>query len=159
LFEGAFDNYKMLGQTISVGDRRTVVAVGLLTATAATASVPSSQNLPSPTRGSSSPIAEANQAARKDDEEEEPAGEIAGDGLEWIKHISIFKIVNGVRVVDWKAFMRKFGLGVMNLGWTLAGSLVVFLTLSGTLQTIAGVSSLMAFAFAMYLHMKEPDGE
>ena len=160
LFQGAFDNYTMLGQTISVGDRRTVVAVGLLTTVTATAALPSAPSpSPSPSRGSSSPIAEANQAARKNEEEEEPAGEIAGDGLEWIKHISIFKTVNGVRVVDWKAFMRKFGLGVMNLGWTLAGSLVVFLTLSGTLQTIAGVSSLMAFAFAMYLHMKEPDGE
>jgi hypothetical protein len=158
LFQGAFDSYKMLGQTISVGERRTVVAVGLLTATTTVATLPSAPS-PSPTRGSSSPVAEANQHARKDDEEEEPAGEIAGDELEWIKQISIYKFVNGVRVVDWKAFMRKFGLGVMNLGWTLAGSLVVFLTLSGTLQTVAGVSSLVAFAFAMYLHMKEPDGE
>jgi hypothetical protein len=25
--------------------------------------------------------------------EEEPAGEIAGDGLDWIKHLSIYKII------------------------------------------------------------------
>jgi len=61
-----------------------------------------------------------------------------------------------VMILDWKAFFRKFCYGVVNLGWTLSGALIVYLTLSGTLQTIAGIASVMAFIGAMYLHMKEP---
>ena len=62
-------------------------------------------------------------------------------------------------MVDWKAFSKKFGYGIMNLGFTLAGSLVVYLTLSGPIQIIAGISTVAAFGAAMWLHMKEPDGE
>lgn len=161
LFQGAFDEYTMLGSTINVGQRRTVVAVtALTTAVAATGGMVGGAGGGSPT-GGSSPTGPSgtNDAARREDEEEEPAGEIAGDGVEWIKKIRIFKTVGGVRVVDWKAFYRKFGYGVLNLGFTIAGSLVVYLTLSGPIQIIAGISSVVAFAGAMYLHMKEPDGE
>jgi ATP-dependent helicase/DNAse subunit B len=55
--------------------------------------------------------------------------------------------------------MKKFTYGFLNMGFTLAGSLVVYLTLSGTIQKIAGVSTILAFAGAMYLHMKEPESE
>lgn len=55
--------------------------------------------------------------------------------------------------------MKKFSYGVLNLGFTISGSLVVYLTLSGTIQRIAGISSIIAFMGAMYLHMKEPDSE
>jgi hypothetical protein len=96
-------------------------------------------------------------AARKDDEENEPQGEIAGDGVKWIRHISIFKYVAGVRVLDKRNFSKKFLYGMMNLGFTLAGSLVVYLTLSGPIQVIAGISTIVAFAAAMWLHMKEPE--
>jgi hypothetical protein len=43
------------------------------------------------------------------------------------------------------------------LGFTISGSLIVYLTLSGTIQRIAGISSILAFVGAMYLHMREPD--
>lgn len=59
--------------------------------------------------------------------------------------------------MDWKAFLKKFLYGIMNSGWTLSGALIVYLTLSGTLQMIAGTASLIAFAASMYLHMKEPE--
>lgn len=159
LFQGAFDDYKMLGQTISVGQRRTVVAVTALTTAIGGAMAAGGSFGGSPLGGTSpSSPSSPNDAARRE-EEEEASGEIAGDGVEWIKKIRIFKYVDGVRVVDWKAFSKKFGYGVMNLGFTLAGSLVVYLTLSGPIQIIAGLSTVAAFGAAMWLHMKEPEGE
>lgn len=153
LFSGIFDDYMMLGSTITVGQRRTVVAVTAMTVAMGSAAVPIS--------GSNGTVRrpDVQTAARRDEEEEEPSGEIAGDGLEWIRKIRIFRNIDGVVKVDWKAFFRKFSYGVMNMGFTLAGSLVVFLTLSGTLQKIAGVSTVLAFAAALWLHMKEPDSE
>lgn len=59
--------------------------------------------------------------------------------------------------MDWKAFFKKFSYGILNLGWTLSGALIVYLTLSGALQTIAGIASVLAFIGAMYLHMKDPE--
>ena len=61
--------------------------------------------------------------------------------------------------MDWKAFFKKFSYGLMNMGFTIAGSLVVYLTLSGPIQQIAGISTVLAIAAAMWLHMKEPDSE
>ena len=153
LFSGVFDDYMMLGSTITVGQRRTVVAVTAMTIAVGTNPVPLSGGNGTPKRPDS------NTYARKSDEDEEPSGEIAGDGLEWTRKIRIFKNVDGVVVVDWKAFFRKFSYGIMNMGFTLAGSLVVFLTLSGTLQKIAGVATVLAFVAALWLHMKEPEGE
>jgi hypothetical protein len=161
LFQGAFDNYTMLGQTIDVGQRRTVVAASLLTASAAALSAsgpigPSSGGSGGPS--GSSPTTKQDTATRRNEEEEsEAAGEIAGDGLDWIKSISIYRYVNGVKVMNWKAFIKKFVYGLLNMGFTIAGSLVVYLTLSGPIQRIAGVSTVLAIAAAMYLHMKEPE--
>lgn len=155
LFQGAFDEYKMLDQTITVGERRTVVAVAALTtAVAGATALGGSSGSPqgSPSNGPRG----TNDAARKE-EEEEPSGEIAGDGVEWINNIKVFKYIGGVRVLDKKAFGKKFVYGVMNLGFTLAGSLVVYLTLSGPIQVIAGLSTVVAFGAAMWLHMKEPE--
>lgn len=84
-------------------------------------------------------------------------GELAGDGLDWVKNISIYKTVDGVKKMDWKAFFKKFGLGIMNMGWTLSGAAVVYMTLSGPIQKIAGTLSVIAFGGAMYLHMKDPE--
>jgi hypothetical protein len=158
LFSGAFDSYKMLGSNIDVGQRRTVVAASLLTSAGAASAMFGASG---PSSGGSAPSAPASRqdtATRREDEEEsEAAGEIAGDGLDWIKNISIYKYVNGVKVMNWKAFIKKFAYGLLNMGFTIAGSLVVYLTLSGTIQKIAGISTLVAIAAAMYLHMKEPE--
>ena len=150
----------MVGQTISVGERRTIVAVNLVTATvaavSATGGLGGGGGGPSPSGGGGGP-SDSNSAARKEDEEEsEMSGEIAGDGVGWVSALSIYKIVNGEKKLNWKAFIKKFWFGVMNLGFTIAGSVVVYFTLSGKIQTIALVSTLLAFASAMYLHMKEP---
>lgn len=155
LFEGAFDGYKMLNQNITVGERRTVIAAGLLASTATVAMAGGS----SPASTGPSQSARQETAARKEEDEEEPSGEIAGDGLDWVKSISIFTYVNGVKVMNWKAFFKKFSYGLMNMGFTIAGSLIVYLTLSGPIQKIAGISTVVAVIAAMWLHMKEPDTE
>ena len=159
VFAGVFDTYVALGSQINVGDRRTVIAVGAAVAvagaiTAAGGMSPSSGG-GAPSGGSGSP-SDQNVAARKE-EEEEPNGELAWDGVEWIKQLSIFRYNNGVKILDWGLFMKKFVYGLFNLGFTISGSLVVYLTLSGDIQTIAGISSVLALVAAMYLHMREPD--
>lgn len=159
LFQGAFDDYMMLNQNISVSERRTVIAAGLLTASAASmAAAGAMPSGSSPSSGPKSPTTRQDTAARREDEEE-PSGEIAGDGLDWIKKISIYKYVDGVKMMDWFAFFKKFSYGLMNMGFTIAGSLVVYLTLSGPIQKIAGISTVLAIAAAMWLHMKEPTEE
>lgn len=159
LFSGNFDSYKMVGQTVSVGQRRTIVAVNLVTATIG--ATIASGGMPGPNQGGNSGpsggTGDTNRSSRKEDEETEMAGEITGDGVSWISKLSIYKIIDGERVLDWKAFIKKFWFGIMNLGFTIAGSVVVYFTLSGKIQTIALVSTLMAFVSAMYLHMKEPE--
>lgn len=152
LFEGAFDNYFMIDSNITVGQRRTVIAVGAMTI--AVGSTPISRGSTGINKAGGN-----NYAARKEDEDQEVVGEVAGDGLEWIKNIRIFKNVDGVMKMNWKAFGRKFVYGVMNMGFTLVGSLIVYLTLSGTLQQIAGVATVIAFGAAMWLHMKEPSDD
>jgi zinc transporter ZupT len=59
--------------------------------------------------------------------------------------------------MDWKNFTKKFIYGVMGSGFTLAGAVVMYFTLSGLTQQIALWGTLIAFACAMYLHMKEPE--
>lgn len=153
IFGGAFDSYTMLNQNITVGQRRTVIAANLLvSAAAASALLAGSRPAPTP-----APTTHRQEMAARREDEEEASGEISGDGVEWIRQIRIFKYVDGVRVMDWKAFIKKFAYGIMNMGFTLAGSLVVYLTLSGPIQKIAGISTVLAIAAAMWLHMKEPD--
>jgi hypothetical protein len=153
LFQGAFDDYFMIDSNISVGQRRTVIAVGAMTIAVSSAPIGRTAG----GSGGMSITRENNSAARREDDEQEVVGEVAGDGLNWIKSIRIFKNVDGVMKMDWKAFGKKFVFGIMNMGFTLVGSLIVYLTLSGTLQQIAGVATVMAFAAAMWLHMLEPD--
>jgi hypothetical protein len=156
LFQGAFDNYEMVNQTISVGERRTVVAVSVVAAaTAAAAAIP--QGSPSPASSPSPPRSDI--AARKEDEETEAQGEIAGDGVDWVKQLSIYKYVNGEKTVDWKAFIKKFGLGIFNMGFTIAGAVVLFFTVSGFLRWVTVGAFAVATAMAMYVHMLEPDND
>ena len=162
VFSGNFDEYVMIDSKISVGDRRTVVAVSVVSSIATLAAAPATPTRPSAPSGpgSQGPTTGGSPAARKEEEEEsEPAGEIAGDGVDWIKSISIYKEIDGEKVMSWKAFIKKFLFGIMNLGFTISGSIVVYFTLSGTIQKIALFSTLAAFAAAMYLHMQEPEGE
>ena len=160
VFSGVFDEYVAIGSTVDVGTRRSIVAVNLVASFVATAAAGLAAQAPtgggSPTSAKSST---PDVAARREDDEAEEGGEIAGDGLDWIAMISIFKIVNGKRKIDWRAFMKKFLYSFMNLGFTLAGAIVLFYTLSGTTRDIAMWSFGIAFVAAMYLAMKEPSDD
>lgn len=153
VFAGVFDDYVALGSTIDVGTRRSVIAVNLVASTVALAGA--AGGLPT----SSSSTSKQGMAARKPEEGEEEGGAIEGEGPDWIKRISIYKYEDGERVMDWKNFTKKFVYGVMASGFTLAGAVVMYFTLSGFTQQVALWGTSIAFACAMYLHMKEPDGE
>ena len=155
VFAGVFDAYIPLDSSIDVGTRRSVIAVNLVTSTVAIASaaggIPTSGSKPDP----SGPRQDI--AARKEEDEEEEGGSIEGEGPDWIKQISIYKYKDGVKVLDWKNFTKKFIYGVMSFGFTIAGAVIMYFTLSGLTQQIALWGTAIAFACAMYLHMKEPD--
>jgi len=155
VFAGVFDNYVATGSTIDVGTRRSVIAVNLVTNTVALAAaaggIPGSSSSPTPS-------AKQDIAARKEEEEEE-GGAIEGEGPDWIKAISIYKLKDGVKVMDWMNFIKKFWYGILSSGFTLAGATVMYFTLSGITQQIALWGTVLAFAGSMYLHMKEPDSE
>ncbi len=158
VFAGVFDTYTALGSSIDVGTRRSVIAVNLVTSTVALAAA--AGGIPTPGSSPSSPSGPRQDVAvRREDEEAEEGGAIEGEGPEWIKRISIYKYEDGVRVMDWKNFTKKFVYGVMGSGFTLAGAVVMYFTLSGFTQQVALWGTSIAFACAMYLHMKEPDGE
>jgi hypothetical protein len=154
VFAGVFDTYTALGSTIDVGTRRSVIAVNLVTSTVALAAAAGA--IPTP---GSSPSAPRQDVAVRKEEEQEEGGAIEGEGPDWIKRISIYKYEDGERVMDWKNFTKKFVYGVMASGFTLAGAVVMYFTLSGFTQQVALWGTSIAFACAMYLHMKEPDGE
>jgi hypothetical protein len=154
VFAGVFDTYIALGSSIDVGTRRSVIAVNLVASTVALASAAGAIPTPSP---SAPPAPRQDVAARKEEEETEEGGAIEGEGPDWIKAISIYKYKDGVRVMDWKNFTRKFIYGVMASGFTLAGATVMYFTLSGFTQKIALWGTVLAFTASMYLHMKEPD--
>jgi hypothetical protein len=154
VFAGVFDTYTALGSSIDVGTRRSVIAVNLVTSTVALAAA--AGGIPTP---GSTPSAPRQDVAVRKEEEQEEGGAIEGEGPEWIKRISIYKYEDGVRVMDWKNFTRKFVYGILASGFTLAGATVMYFTLSGLTQQIALWGTLLAFAGSMYLHMKEPDSE
>lgn len=154
VFAGVFDTYMPLGSTLNVGTRRSVIAVNLVTSTVAIASAAGAIPTPGPSAHSAS---RQDVAARKEEEETEEGGAIEGEGPDWIKRISIYKYEDGVRVMDWKNFTRKFVYGVMASGFTLAGATVMYFTLSGLTQKVALWGTVLAFTAFMYLHMKEPD--
>ena len=166
VYGGGFDNYVPAGSTIDVGTRKTVIAaIATLTATTAIAAVPpSSGGSPaggsggggSGSSGGGGSTGEAR--SRKEEEAGEPAGEIAGpeedDDTDYA-HNSIFKyyIKEGIEMkkFNWFGFSKKLWDITAGLAFTLAGSFVVYITLSGTTQRLAGIATLFAI-FVHYLH-------
>jgi hypothetical protein len=168
IYGGGFDNYVPVGSTIDVGARKTVIAaIATLTATTTLAAVPPSSGS-SPTGGSSGGSGGGSSGgggstgearSRKEEESgDEPAGEIAGpeddDDTDYA-HNSIFKyyIKEGIEMkkFNWFGFSKKLWDITAGLAFTLAGSFVVYITLSGTTQRLAGIATLIAL-FIHYLH-------
>jgi hypothetical protein len=143
IFEGQFDTYVPLNSKINVEDRRTVVAVSVVS-TAAMASMGVRGAMPMgggvPASGGSAELAEAFKSESNR-----------------IRRISKYKYKNGKRVVDKKNFSKKLILSIMQNSFTLVGFIVVYLTLSGSVRTIAGVATLVAFFSTLYIDMREED--
>jgi len=143
VFAGKFDSYVPLNSKINVEDRRTVVAVSVVS-TAAMASMGVRGAMPmgggAPAGGGSAELAEAfkSESSR-------------------IRRISKYKYENGKRVVDKKNFARRLVLSIMQNSFTLVGFIVVYLTLSGSVRTIAGLATLIAFFSTLYIDMREED--
>ncbi len=167
IYGDGFDEYTPVGSVIDVGTRKTVVAaVAALTATIAVAGAspaPSAPSGGSPSgsggSGSSSNSSSGGEArSRKEEESGEPAGEIAGpeggDDNNYA-HNSIFKyyIKEGIEMkkFNWFGFSKKLWDITAGLAFTLAGSFVVYITLSGTTQRLAGIATLIAL-FVHYLN-------
>jgi hypothetical protein len=143
IFEGQFDTYVPLNSKINVEDRRTVVAVSVVsTAAVSTMGVRGAMPMGGgvPASGGSAELAEAFKSESNR-----------------IRRISKYKHKNGKRVVDKKNFSRKLVLSIMQNSFTLVGFIVVYLTLSGSVRTIAGIATLIAFFSTLYIDMREGD--
>ena len=144
IFEGQFDTYVPLNSKINVEDRRTVVAVSVVsTASVATLGVRGAMPVGGggmPASGGSAELAEAFKSESNR-----------------IRRIRKYKYINGRRVVDKKNFSRKLVLSIMQNSFTLVGFIVVYLTLSGSVRTIAGIATLVAFFSTLYIDMREED--
>jgi hypothetical protein len=149
VFEGVFDGYVAIGSTVDIGDRRLLIAAAAAVATVA-ANTLAGGSAPSGSGGSGSgPGGSPNDAARKE-EEQEMAGEISGgddDDTDYAKN-SIYKyyIKEGIEMkkFDWLGFVKKLWDITGGIAFTIAGSVVVYYTLSGVTQTIALVSTVVA---------------
>jgi hypothetical protein len=156
LFEGVFDDYEMVDQEISVGDRRTVIAVSVIgiasSAIAAAGAMPSRST---PSSSSSLSSSQREGISRKEEQEAEPEIEIEGEVKD--SNLSKYKYVNGEKVLDWKNIFKKLYRGFFNMGFTLAGGVVLFFTVSGTLRVVVAVSFAAATVMAMLMYLSDPD--
>ena len=156
IFEGVFDSYVAINSSIDTSSRRSLIAV-----TAAIATIAANMAIAGGTTagGSGSPQggpygsgggSDANRHYRKE-EESEMSGEIAGGGededSDYAKN-SIFKyyIKEGLEMRKFNliGFMKKLWDITAGLAFTIAGSVVVYYTLSGKTQMIALFSTITA---------------
>jgi hypothetical protein len=155
VFDGVFDTYVATGSAIDVGTRRSLVAataaLSTIAAAGAAMAATSSPQTPGGTQGGSSgPSASSaggsNEAFRR--EEEEPSGEIAGpedrDDEELSRNSIYIYNQDNTRRFSIMGFIKKFAKELAGLSFTLAGSVVVYVTLSGTTQRIALVATTVA---------------
>jgi len=158
VFAGVFDTYIAVGSVVDTGDRRSLIAAAAAVATVAANAVAggAGSNGSGGNSGGGSPSGDSNRAARKE-EEQEMAGEISGgddDDTDYAKN-SIFKyyIEEGIEMkkFDWLGFAKKLWDITAGLAFTIAGSVVVYYTLSGMTQKIALFSTITACVIH-YLH-------
>jgi uncharacterized membrane protein YgcG len=161
------DEYVPVGSQVDVGDRRTLIA-----ASAAVAGIAGAAATGSPSGGSTggstggsgggsggSGGSSPEGRSRKEEESQEPAGEIAGlddeDDEEYTRN-SIFNYYleedTWKRKISWLGLVRKFVNETAALSFTLAGSVVVFITLSGDTRKTAMIATGVALA-VHYIHV------
>ena len=158
VFAGVFDTYIAVGSVVDTGDRRLLIAAAAAVATVAANALSGGSGSGGSSGGSggSGPSGGPNDAARKE-EEQEMAGEISGgddDDTDYAKN-SIYKyyIKEDIEMkkFDWLGFVKKLWDITAGIAFTIAGSVVVYYTLSGVTQTIALISTVTA-CVVHYIH-------
>jgi hypothetical protein len=163
IYAEGFDSYVAVGSVVDVQTRRTLIAATTVLATAAAGAAlggtgrttGGGQN--GPNNGPNSSVPEVR--SKNEEEGEEPAGELAGledeDDEEYTRN-SIYKYyLKGEiweRKLSWLGLFKKFISETAALSFTIAGSVIVYVTLSGETRTIALVATLAALA-VHYVHV------
>lgn len=171
IYGSGLDEYVPTGSTIDVGTRRAVIAVTTVMSTVAAAGA-----APTASGGTSSPPSgrapagggdgggSPNAAARKEDEEEqEEAGGLEGpEEQEKNLHTrnSIYKYQeNGMKKFSVWGFIKKFVSETAALSFTLAGSAIMFYTLSGDTRKVAIIATVSALVVHYVKVMLENDSD
>jgi len=157
IYAEGFDEYVPLGSSVDVGTRRSIIAATAATAAVAAAGVATSSGS-SGGSGSSNNTKTGNETNARREEEEEAAGEIAGlddDDDEKFTRNSIFTyyINGGIEMKKFNpfGFLNKIWDITAGLAFTLAGSVVVFITLSGDTRKMAMIATAAALV-VHYIH-------
>jgi len=164
IYGEGLDDYVAVGSQVDVGSRRTLIAA--TTAVAAVAGAAATGGATGGSTGGSggssgggSGSSSAEGRSRREEEGEEPAGEIAGlddeDDEEYTRN-SIFNYYleedTWKRKISWLGLVKKFVNETAALSFTLAGSVVVFITLSGDTRKTAMIATGVALA-VHYIHV------
>ena len=164
IYGEGLDDYIAVGSQVDVGSRRTLIAA--TTAVAAVAGAAATGGASGGSTGGSggssgggSGSSSAEGRSRREEEGEEPAGEIAGlddeDDEEYTRN-SIFNyyLEEGIwkTKISWLGLVKKFVNETAALSFTLAGSVVVFITLSGDTRKTAMIATGVALA-VHYIHV------
>lgn len=166
------DEYVPNGSNIDVGTRRSVIAVTTVMSTVAAAGAApgasggSSGPSPTPTSGGGSGSGnDPNSAARREDEEsdDEEAGGLEGPE-DREKNTNTKNSIytygeNGMKKFSIMGFIKKFAKETAALSFTLAGSAIMFVTLSGQTQRIAIIATVAALTVHYISVMLENDEE
>jgi len=165
IYGDGFDDYIPTGSSIDVGTRKSILAATAAVAAIAVGSASTGGSTGGSSGGGSGGSGGSGSSggtegrSRKEEESEGGfSGEIAGpgedDGEDFTKN-SIYKyyIREGkeMKKFNWFGFSKKMWDITAGLAFTLAGSLVVYITLSGVTQRIAGIATLTAI-LVHYVH-------
>ena len=163
IYGEGFDEYVPIGSTVDVGTRRTLIAVTTtmtaITAGGAAAAAGGSSRSPTPSGDNNGG---GNNSARREDEPEEEDEEAGGlEGPEGDDDDTVYtrnsiyhyeEETMKIRGINWLGLIKKFANETAGLAFTLAGSAIMFVTLSGDTRRIAMIATGIALA-VHYVHV------
>lgn len=164
VYGSGLDEYVPEGSSVDVGTRRSVIAVTTVMSTVAAAGAAPGAGGGQPSGGSNGSPSDANKAARREEEQEdEEAGGLEGPE-DREKNLntrnSIYKYKeNGQKEFTMLGFIKKFLKETAALSFTLAGSAIMFVTLSGDTRRIAMIATAAALTVHYVYVMLENDEE
>ena len=156
VYGSGLDEYVPTGSNVTVGARRSLVAVTTVLSTVAVGgAAPGSPGGPS--NGNGNGAGDQNKAARREDEpEDEEAGGLEGpEERQKNTHTrnSIYHYgENNMKKFNPLGFIKKFMKETAALAFTFAGSAIMFVTLSGDTRRIAIIATVAA-VLVHYVHV------